>query len=60
MAILFFILGQLPQLREYSQISDDDPLYDSVASDDDYASVPPENEVMILKNNFLYALILIF
>lgn len=32
--------GQLPQLREYSQISDDDPLYDSVASDEDYAVVP--------------------
>lgn len=26
-------------MREYSQISDDDPLYDSVASDDDYAVV---------------------
>lgn len=30
----------MPQLREYSQISDDDPLYDSVASDEDYAVVP--------------------
>lgn len=27
-------------MREYSQISDDDPLYDSVASDEDYAVVP--------------------
>lgn len=35
-----FSPGQLPQLREYSQISDDDPLYDSVASDEDYAVVP--------------------
>ncbi|KRT81895.1 Ankyrin repeat-containing protein [Oryctes borbonicus] len=30
----------IPKMRDYSQISDDDPLYDSVASDDDYAVVP--------------------
>lgn len=44
--------GQLPQLREYSQISDDDPLYDSVASDDDYAVVPSEqiqNQAQVAK-----------
>ncbi|XP_071050195.1 ARF GTPase-activating protein Git isoform X2 [Onthophagus taurus] len=29
----------LPKLREVSQLTDDDPLYDSVASDDDYAIV---------------------
>lgn len=31
-------------MREYSQISDDDPLYDSVASDEDYAVVPSSKE----------------
>lgn len=35
----------MPQLREYSQISDDDPVYDSVASDDDYAVVPSAGKV---------------
>lgn len=36
----------MPQLREYSLLtSDDDPLYDSVASDDDYEQVPDEEEV---------------
>lgn len=39
-----FRSGHLPQLREYSQISDDDPLYDSVASDEDYAVVPSTKE----------------
>ena len=38
----------LPKLRELSQV-DDDPLYDSVASDDDYAIVAetPEEEVQL-------------
>ncbi|KAI4461175.1 g protein-coupled receptor kinase interacting arfgap [Holotrichia oblita] len=29
----------IPKMRDYSHISDDDPVYDSVASDDDYAVV---------------------
>lgn len=29
------------ELRHVSQISDDEPLYDSVASDDDYAALTP-------------------
>lgn len=38
----------IPKLREYSHISDDDPLYDSVASDDDYAVVAGAEQVMLL------------
>ncbi|CAH0554454.1 unnamed protein product [Brassicogethes aeneus] len=34
------VKGFMPNLREYSQVPDEDPVYDSVASDDDYELVP--------------------
>lgn len=44
--MFYIILGHLPQLREYSQISDDDPLYDSVADDEDYAVIAQSENVI--------------
>lgn len=29
------------KLKQFSHLSDDEPLYDSVASDDDYAALTP-------------------
>lgn len=36
--------SSLPQLKHISQISDDEPLYDSVASDEDYALLSTEQQ----------------
>lgn len=36
----------IPKMRDYSHISDDDPVYDSVASDDDYAVVAGTEQVL--------------
>ncbi|XP_017771782.1 PREDICTED: ARF GTPase-activating protein GIT2 [Nicrophorus vespilloides] len=44
-------LSDKGQPRQISQLSDDDPLYDSVASDDDYAVVPSEEVLDQNQNN---------
>ncbi|XP_053625475.1 ARF GTPase-activating protein Git isoform X2 [Plodia interpunctella] len=36
-------LSCVTSLRQHSQLSDDEPLYDSVASDDDYAALAPSD-----------------
>lgn len=42
--IMLAIDASASGLRQYSQISDDEPLYDSVASDDDYAVLANDNK----------------
>jgi len=49
--------GTLLALQRQSQLSDDDPLYDSVASDDDYATTEQimesiRSKVSIIGNSY--------